>query len=475
MTKTAKTTGGTLPVSPGSPLEKTVTRRQFLKIGAAFGTAFGLACFVPGRVLGAQGATPPSEKIVMGCIGIGSMGGGHLRAFLGREDVRVVAACDLREAFRQKAKRQIDERYASQDARTYHDFRELLARPDIDAVCIATPDHWHALIGIEAARNGKDMYLEKPADVHVAAAQALRRAVNDYGVVFQFGTQQRSGRDFRFACELVRNKRIGRLQTIVVGSVQGLSLPNQPTQPEPDPRQFDYDMWLGPAPWAPYSFERAASRAEGSDGYWMHIHDYGLGCLSGAWGIHHVDIAQWGNGTDDTGPVQIEGTGVIPRDGLCDTPLFWRVEHLYANGVTMIHMDSRHTAAEFPQFAEAAASLQIPGCGILFIGTDGWVIVSRGGIDARPKTLLQETFGSGDIRLPASNDHKRDFLECVRTRGKTVSPIEAAVRSDTICHLDDIAIRLGRKLRWDPQKELFVADDQANRMLRRPMRSPWTL
>ncbi len=456
-------------------MQRPVTRRTFLKNGAALGAAFTMPTFVPGHVLGAQGAVPPSEKIVMASIGVGSMGGGHLRAFLGQKDVRVVAACDLREAFRRRAKQWIDETYGNQDARTYRDFRELLARPDINAVCIATPDHWHALIGIEAARQGKDMYLEKPADVHVAAAKALRRAVNDYGVVFQFGTQQRSGRDFRFACELVRNERIGKLQTIVVGSVQGLSLPNQPTQPEPDPRDFDYDMWLGPAPWAPYSFERSASRAEGSAGFWMHIHDYGLGCLSGAWGIHHVDIAQWGNGTDDTGPLEIEGTGVLPPDGLCDTPLFWRVEHLYANGVTMIHMDSRHTEEEFPQFAEARSSLQMPGCGVLFIGSDGWVIVSRGGVDARPKSLLQETLDSGDVRLAVSNDHKRNFLECVRTRGKTICPVDTAVRSDTICHLDDLAIRLGRKLQWDPQREEFVHDDEANRLLRRPMRSPWTL
>ncbi len=456
-------------------MSKATTRRAFLKTSAATGIGLSLPYYVPSRALGADGTVAPSERTVMGCIGVGSMGGGHLRAFLGHDDVRVVAACDLREAFRQRAKQRIDEKYGNQDARTYHDFRELLARPDIDAVCIATPDHWHALIGMEAARTGKDMYLEKPADVHVAAAQALRRTVNDYGVVFQFGTQQRSDRRFRFACELVRNKRIGQLHTIVVGSVSGSSLPNQATEAKPDPRVFDYDMWLGPAPWAPYSFQRSASRVEGSPGYWMHIHDYCLGCLSGAWGIHHVDIAQWGNGTDGTGPLEIEGAGMLPKDGLCDTPLTWRVVHRYANGVNMIHMDMTRTVLEFPQFTEAATTLQIPGCGVLFIGTEGWVIVSRGGIDANPKSLLQETFGSDEIHLPVSNDHKRNFLECVRTRRHTICPIESAVRSDTICHLDDIAIRLGRKLHWDPQEERFVNDEEANRLLRRPLRSPWTL
>ncbi len=456
-------------------MNEKITRRNFLRGTVTLGASLGFPYFVPSRLLGAESMTPPSEKIVMGCIGLGSMGSGHVRGFLAQEDVRIAAICDLRKAFRRKAKQTVDAHYGNSDCETYPDFRDLLARSDIDAVCIATPDHWHALIGIEAARNGKDMYLEKPADVHVAAAKALRNAVNRHGVVFQFGTQQRSGRDFRFACELVRNARIGKLHTIVVGSLPGLNLPNQPTQPEPDPREFDYDMWLGPAPWAPYTFERSASRAEGSVGHWMHIHDYGLGCLSGAWGIHHIDIAQWGNGTDDTGPLEIEGTGVLPEDGLCDTPLTWRVEHIYANGVRMLHIDSQHTEQEFPQFAQAAAALEFRGCGILFVGSDGWVIVSRGGLDAQPKSLLSETLGPDDIHLPASNHHKRDFLDCVRSRGKPVSPIEAAVRSDTICHLDDIAIRLGRKLRWDPQKEMFTGDEQANRMLQRPMRSPWHL
>jgi len=451
-----------------------MNRREFLTGAAAIGAAVtGFPYIVPGRALGAQGAVPPSERIAMGCIGVGSMGGGHVRGFAGQDDVRVVAVCDLRRKFREQAKQVVDERHGNTDCRMYHDFRELLARPDIDAVCIATPDHWHALIAIEAAKNHKDMYMEKPVDVHVAAAKALREAVNRYGVVFQFGTQQRSDRGFRFGCELVRSGRIGKLRTIVVGSVPGAQLANQPLQPQPDPAEFDYDFWLGPAPWSPYTFERAASRAEGSPGYWMHIHDYCLGCLSGAWGIHHVDIAQWGNNSDDTGPLEIEGSGVLPSDGLCDTPITWRVEHLYASGVKMIHMDSKHTEAEFPQFVTPV--LDMKGCGILFIGSEGWVIVSRGGTDAGPKSLLQTAFDSNEPRLPVSNNHKRNFLDCVKTRRQPISHIEAAVRSDTICHLDDIAIRTGRKLHWDPKTEHFVNDEAANRLLTRPLRSPWRL
>lgn len=452
-----------------------IGRRDLIKggLGAAAG-AVGFPYIVCSSAIGAGGRTAASERIAMGFVGVGSMGGGHLRTFLGKSDVRVVAACDLRKKFRERAEEFARQRYGDNSGfETHHDYREMLARDDIDAVCIATPEHWHALIAIEAARRGKDMYLEKPIDVHVAIAKALREAVNRYGVVFQFGTQQRSGREFRLACELVRNERIGRLHTVVVGSVQGAQFGNQPIEPAPPKDEFDYDMWLGPAPWAPYSFQRSASRAEGSPGYWMHIHDYGLGCLSGAWGIHHVDIAQWGLDADDTGPVEVEGTGVIPGDGLCDTPVRWRVEHKYASGVKMIHGDRKTCLAEFPQFDSEGARNK--GVGILFLASEGWVLVWRGGIDAHPKSLLDTTFVANEIRLAVSNDHRGNFLDCVRTRQQPIAPIGGAVRSDTVCHLDDIAIRLGRKLRWDPEKEEFVDDEEANRMLSRPMRSPWHL
>ena len=385
----------------------------------------------------------------------------------------MAAVCDLRRTFRHRAIQRVNQQTGKGGCQAYEDFRELLARDDIDAVCIATPDHWHTLIALEAARRNKAMYLEKPVDVHVAAAQALRATVRRYGVAFQFGTQQRSDYRFRFACELVRNQSIGELQTIVVGSLPGMTLPNQPIQPEPDPDEFDYNRWLGPAPWVPYTQARVASRAEGSVGYWMHIHDYCLGCLSGAWGIHHVDIAQWGNNSDHTGPLEIEGTGTLPQDGLCDTALSWWVEHRYANGVRMIHADSRQTPERYPAFR--SPSLQHAGCGVLFIGSDGWVLVSRGGIDAQPESLLRRRFGPEAIRLPASPGHQRNFLDCVRSGQRPISHLESAIRSDTICHLDDIAIRLGRPLTWDPQRERFPSDEHANRMLSRALRSPWIL
>jgi len=450
-------------------------RRDFLKnFTTGLCAVVGFPYVLLSRVLGANGTVPPSERIAMGFIGVGSMGGGHLRTFLGYDDVQAVAACDLRRIFRERAVEKAEQHKGGKGFRAYSDYRELLARQDIDAVTVATPDHWHALIGIEVARNGKDMYYEKPLAMSVTDGKAVREAVKRYGVTFQFGTQQRSDEKFRFACELARNGRLGKLHTIVVSSHPSITCPNQPNQPTPSKDEFDYDTWLGPAPWAPYTYERCASRAMGTAGMWTHIYDYSLGGLGGAWGIHHVDIAQWGNGTDDTGPVEIEGTGVIPADGLADTPIEWEVEHTYANGVKMIHSSTRIANRQWKQFAIRK------GPGILFIGTEGWILVGRGYLAAEPKSLLTTTIGPDEIHLPTSNNHRRNFIECVKTRRQTICPIETAVRSDTICHLDDIAIRLGRsplrgKLKWDPQKEEFINDETANRLLTRPMRSPWRL
>jgi predicted dehydrogenase len=455
--------------------DDSVNRREFLKsLGAEALCAAGFPYVVPSSALGAAGTVPPSERVAMGFIGVGSMGGGHLRTFMGYDDVQVVAVCDLREMFRQRAVERVRQKYGGKGCKAYRDFRELLARDDIDAVTVVTPDHWHGLIGIEAARNRKDMYYEKPLAMSIAEGKAVREAVNRYGVVFQFGTQQRSDEKFRFACELARNEKIGKLHTIMVGSHPSTTCPNQPSQPTPAKDEFDYDTWLGPAPWAPYTYERCASRAMGTLGIWTHIHDYSLGGLGGAWGIHPVDIAQWANGTDDTGPVEIQGSGVIPADGLADTPVEWEVEHVYANGVKMIHANTKTALKRAKQF-----SLR-NGLGILFLGTEGWVLVGRGFLDAEPKSLLTATIGPDEIHLSRSNNHRRNFIECVKSKRQTICPVGTAVRSDTICHLDDIAIRLGRsplrrKLKWNPEREQFINDETANRMLTRPMRSPWRL
>jgi predicted dehydrogenase len=433
------------------------SRRQFLKDTALAAGAVTLPYVIPSSALGQAGTVAPSERIVMASIGLGIQGTGLLGAFLGQKDVQVVAVCDVRESQRQKAKAIVDQRYGNQDCATCNDFREVCRRPDIDAVCIATPDHWHVLVSLEAARHGKDMYTEKALGLSVAWDKALRETCHKYGTVFQWGTQQRSDKQFRFGCELARNGRLGKLHTILVGVPYDFPVPCQPTQPVPD--DLDYDMWLGPAPWAPYTYQRCRPwTKEESYSNWYHISDYCLGGIGGYWGVHHVDIGQWGHGTDNTGPVEIEGTAVFPKDGLADCATSWKVTHKYADGVTMVYMDE----AQYKH-------------GVTFQGSEGWVHITREGIWAEPQSLLTSVIGPDEIHLLESKGHQRNFLDAVKTRGQTICPIDVAVRTDTICHLTDICTRLGRKLRWDPVKEDFIDDAEASRMLMRPMRSPWHL
>jgi len=437
---------------------KTFRRRSFLKKSVT-GTLglLGLPTVVSAHVLGLNGKVPPSDKINLASIGVGGMGTGHVRSFIGYDDVHYVGVCDVRKEHRDRAKNIIDEKYGNSDCVTYRDFRELLARKDIDAVVIATPEHWHTLIGLEAARQHKDMYYEKPLSLFFRECQAMRNAVNRYKVVFQHGTQQRSDERFRFAVELVRNGRIGDLKKIVIGSASYQPVPPQPEQPVPE--GLDYDFWLGPAPRKPYTELRCTRN-------FTLISDYSLGCLSGAWGIHHVDIAQWTMDADRTGPIEVIGTGIIPEDGLYDTYWEFDVEHTYPNGVKLFHMDFRTAQKKEPLYTHQAM-------GMLFVGTEGWIQVRRGYIDAEPKNLLRTVIGPDEIQLPRSNDHRRNFLNAVKTRREALCPIETAVRSDSVCHQADIAIRLGRKLFWDPDKEIFKNDPDANKYLTRPMRSPW--
>ncbi|NWF86082.1 MAG: Gfo/Idh/MocA family oxidoreductase, partial [Bryobacteraceae bacterium] len=392
-------------------------------------------------------------------IGVGGMGTGHVRAFLNYPDVRIIAVCDVRDANAQRAKQIVDQRYGDTACAAYRDFRELLARPDIDAIVMACPDHWHVLVGLEAARRGKHMYFEKPLSMSIGENKAMRDAVRRSGVVFQFGTQQRSSENYRRACELVRNGKIGQLKTIMVGSATAPRNRVHPVQPVP--AGFDYEMWLGPAPWAPYCDERCTRN-------WTHISDYSLGCLSGAWGIHDIDIAQWALEADHTGPVETEGRGGFMRGGLYDTAEWWEVEHRYANGVTLIHMD-------MPNALKRAWQFRLQWMSMLFLGSEGWIHASRQNLTTHPAGLARLTIGPNEKRVIHSNDHRRNFLDAVRSGGGTISPIEAAVRSDSVCHHAHVALRLGRKLRWDPAREEFIGDPQANRMLARPMRAPWRI
>jgi predicted dehydrogenase len=341
-----------------------------------------------------------------------------------------------------------------------------MERKDIDAVQITTPDHWHPLIAMEATRRRKHIYCEKPIGWSVRASRSLRTAVEKSGVVFQLGTQQRSSFKFRFACELVLNGKIGQLKTILVGVPGSWTCPRQPT--EPVPKELDYDLWLGPAPAAPYCYQRCRPFTE-KEGWsvWYSISDYCMGMI-GNWGIHHLDIAQWGNGTPLSGPTEIQGKGVFPKDLLTDAAVSWQVENRYANGVTLVHMDDA-TSQKHPQQVKGY------GHGILFLGTEGWVHVDRGILDTHPKSLLKVKITSNEIHLFKSDNHHANFIDTILGRTRPAAPIDISVRSDTLCHLQQIAIKLGRKLCWDPTRETFVDDEEANRLLDRPMRRAWKM
>lgn len=430
--------------------------------------ALGLPEVLSASVLGGQGALSAGGRIHVAGIGLGIQGINNLRAMLARADARVIAVCDVHETQRAKGVKLVNDHYGDRACAAYRDYRDLMQRPDLDAVLICAPDHWHPLMVAEAARRGKHMYCEKPMGWSFRAAQAARQAVLDHGVVFQFGTQQRSDRKFRQACELVRNGRIGRLKTILVG-VPG-SVSSCPVQPaEPVPRELDYDLWLGPAPMAPYSYQRCRPYDPRKGGWstWYSISDYCLGMI-GNWGVHHLDIAQWANNTELDGPVEIEGAGVFPRGLLSDCAVSWQVQNRFSNGVTVVHMDDA-TSQKHPQQVGGF------GHGVTFLGTEGWVYVRRGHIESSPESLLQTKPGPGQVRLFRSDDHHGNFLDAIRGRSTPASPIDVAVRVDTLCNLQQIAIRLRRPLHWDPVRQVFPRDDDANRLLDRPMRAPWKL
>jgi predicted dehydrogenase len=329
------------------------------------------------------------------------------------------------------------------------DFREILARDDVDAVSVCTPDHWHAIPTIAAAKSGKDVFCEKPLSLTLAEGRAVCEAVRRYGRVFQHGTQRRSEGWFAFACELVRNGRIGRLHTVRVSSEPSHPCPNEP--PAPVPQGFDHDLWLGPAPRTPYSPRRVRTP------WWYWIADYTIGFIAGQ-GVHFTDVAQWGLGADATGPVAIEGRGTIPDDGMCDTATAWHVEMAFASGVRLVYDDHR----AFPM-------------GVIFEGTEGKVYAGIEGVRAEPASLMTSRTGPGEVHLRRPRAHVPDFVHCVRTRESTAAPAEAAHRATSLCHLAHIAILAGRPLRWDPVRERFPDDPDASRLLTKAPRAPWHL
>lgn len=450
---------------------RSLSRRRFLgQTLSGSATAVFLPQIINSQVLGAEGRTAANSRVNVGVIGTGNQGFNDLRSLLPDERVQVVAVCDVnRESTgywdgkiggREPGRKLVDDHYTKKNAgqsfkgcAAYADFREVLARSDIDAVLIATPDHWHAIPVVAACRAGKDIYCQKPLSLTIAEGRAMSEAVRQHQRVFQTGSQQRSEAKFRHACELVRNGRIGKLTGVKVGLPGGWSdfgKTGHRKKPEPVPEGFDYDFWLGPAPEAPYAPARCHVNFR-----W--ILDYSGGQVTD-WGGHHPDIAQWGMGTEKTGPVEIRNArGVFPKDELWNTATEFSFDCVYKNGLILNISDKNRM-------------------GVTFEGETGKIFVTRGSIETTPANLVTSEIGENEIRLVKSDHHFRNFIDCVLSRAEPVAPVEAAHRSITLSHLGNIAMLLGRdSLKWDPEREQILDDPEANRKVSRPYRAPWTL
>lgn len=421
-------------------------------------TAAGIAApyIVSASALGRGIWKPASERITVGFIGIGNMGGAHLGGFLDDPELQLVAACDVDASRRAATAAAADNKYADQrqagtykSCAQYNEFERMLERSDIDAVLVAAPDHWHALMAIAAMKAGKDVYCEKPLCLTVREGWAMVAAARRYGRVLQTGSQQRSESNFRLACEMVRSGRIGKVQTVHVG-VAGPSqegyFPEQPVR-----EGFDWNRWLGPAPWQPYNEERCSGNYGGG---WRNVRDYSGGMMTD-WGAHHFDIAQWGLGMDGSGPVEIIPPKKPPK--VRQTPDPEKGEGLiykYANGITMYHGGAN---------------------GVLFTGSDGKIEVNRGYLRTWPEEIGKTPLGAGDVHLYASPGHRQDWVNCIRTRQRPICDVEIGASSATVCHLGNIAYWTGQPIKWDPATREIIDNPQASRWLERPMRAPWSL
>ena len=439
----------------------TLSRRGFLKTGLVAGAlTAGSPTIIPASAIGRGGRAAPSERVVIGCIGVGDRGTYLLGSALQQPDVQILAVADVKRDRRDAAKALVDKHYRNASCGAFNEFEAVTSRDDIDACIVASCDHWHVLHALAAVRAGKDVYVEKPLGVSLEQDQALRKAVRRHKRIFQFGTQQRSDERFRRACELVLNGRIGTLKTINVWSPA--SVAGGPTERAPVPDTLDYARWLGPAPEVPYTKERETNK------WWWFISDYAIGFIAG-WGIHPVDIAIWGAGKLVETPVRISGTGSFPSEGVCNTATAWDISCVYDSGVTM-----RYRSEPAPDEWKDRYG-KISGHGTAFEGTEGWVHVNRNLVRTYPENLVDSTIRPNEIHLIKSDHHMRNFIDSVKTREEPIAPIEAAVQGDLVCQTCDVAIRLGREVRWDPHKERFIDDPEANKRLERVMRAPWQL
>jgi predicted dehydrogenase len=425
-----------------------IGRRGFL--GTA--TAVAVPYILPASSLGLAGTVAPSNRVTLGNIGLGihGMGWNLKTGFLKFDDAQVLAVCDVMMSRRKEAREMVNRRYQNQDCVAYADWRDILARDDIDAVVISTPDHWHTPMSAAVVKAGKDVCCEKPT-LTIDEGRRLIDIVRRHGRVFQTSTEDRSIPSYHRMAELVRNGRIGKLETILVTLPKG-SVSPEPPKPAPVPKGFDYDMWLGPAPEVPYYANRCGAQQ------WRNIFDYSGGKFTD-WGAHLLDTAQWANDTERTGPVSVDGKGVFPdKESLFDAAIDYDLHYKYTNGVELL--------------------VSSGGTSIRFEGTEGWIESSawRKPLSASSPKILESVIGPEEVRLfTCRGGEHRNFLDCVRSRKDPYFPVEIGHAVSTLMHIGNISMRLGRVLKWNPDKEEFLGDEHANGMRQRPMRNPWTL
>jgi predicted dehydrogenase len=430
-----------------------ISRRQFIATAAA---AVAAPTFIPASALGAEDRPAPSKRITMGIVGWGMQGPSNTRAFLAENDCQVVAACDVDKNHLDSAVNTINEHYGNKDCKAYGDFREMMARTDIDAVMLAVPDQWHALIAVEAANHKKDIYGEKPLARTIAEQQAIVKAVQRNQRIWQTGSWQRSVRNFRKACQIVRNGLIGKVTHVDVGLPSGhndFARTGEKRSVTAPPPELDYEFWIGPSQMMPYIECRVHMN-------WRWNYNTGGGQLLD-WIGHHCDIAHWGLDLDNSGPIEVEGHGDFPAaDAIWNTCTKYRVDLKYPKDVTMT-------------IAGGHDDIQM---GTKFIGTDGWVYVNRGDFDASNvewRKIRELPEAQQKVKLYVSNNHQRNFLDCVKSRQPAITPVETAHHSAIPGHLGLISMQVGRKLKWDAAREQIIGDAEATRMLSREYRTPW--
>jgi predicted dehydrogenase len=427
-------------------------RRDFLRKSAvtiAGAAATALPAIISPRAFATRGAAAPSDRIRLGFIGVGNRGGQNLGTFLKMQDrVDVVALCDVDTNYLNAAAQKVDAA-SKRKCALYGDYRKLLENQDVDAVVVSTPDHWHALTTIDACHAGKDVYCEKPLTLTIAEGKSMIAAARASKRIVQTGSQQRSDDKFRLGCELVRSGRIGKVHTVRVG-ISGVNFGKKKPIDElrDPPPELNYDFWLGPAPYRPYNPK--------------HVHynfrffwDYSGGQMTN-WGAHHLDIAQWGLGMDESGPVMAKGSAKYDAQKRFEVPEWCEVNYEYADGTKMICGQSQRG-------------------GTTFEGKDGTIYVSRGVIETTPKSLVEEHLSDKDVHLYESADHHGNWLDCIRSRKLPICDVAIGHRSATVCHLGNIAVRSQKVVHWDPQKEEMVGDTELQGMTSRPYRAPWSL